>query len=503
MKPLLRAWIRKRLHGYRERVNHVDPAKPLRAGVPRAVAVVGGGLAGIAAASLLGERGFCVCLFDKNPYLGGKVGSWEVRFPDGFRAWVDHGFHAFFRHYYNLSRFLDETGSSRYLEAIDDYLILDRKGCRYGFVGVETTPVLNILSLRRHGLFRLRDIARNRRLAELGAMLRYHPRRTFEQWDGTSYEELARRTRLPDGLKLVFGAFARAFFTPGHRISAAELIKSFHFFYLSHDHGLLYDYFTRSYREALIEPVLARLSAAGVRVELGTSVDDLTGRDGRFMVRGQPFDHVVLAADAAGTRRLAERSSWLRESAPDLHRRLTGLRSSPGYAVLRLWSDRRAGDGWPVFVATEKIEALDSITFYHRFDAGAREWAARTGGGVYELHCYAVPPELSTESRVRQALLRELHHYLPELRHARVLYEHLQLRRDFTAFDCHLHEERPGYEPGVAGLYLAGDWVKLPVPAMLMEAAFTSGLLSANAILAANGLREEPVWSVARKGILA
>ena len=503
MKSLLRAWIRKRLHGYRELVNHVDPSKPLRGRAAGTVAVVGGGLAGIAAATLLGERGFQVCLFDKNPYLGGKVGSWAVEFPDGFRARVDHGFHAFFRHYYNLSRFLDETGVRRHLEGIDDYLILDRGGRRYGFAGVETTPVLNILSLMRHGFFGLRDVAFNRRIGELRALLRYDQPRTFRDWDGISYDQFAARARLPAGLKLVFGAFARAFFTPGDRISAAELIKAFHFFYLSHDHGLLYDYLTRNYHEALIEPVLSRLSAAGVRVELGVPAEDLARPDGRFLVNGQPFDYVILAADTAGTRRLAERSPWLRDSAPELHRRLTGLRSSPGYAVLRIWLDQREGEGWPVFVVTEKRRVLDSVTFYHRFDPDARDWARGTGGGVYELHCYALPPGLSTEAEVRAELLRELHHYLPALRDARVLYEHLQLRRDFTAFDCDLHEARPGYDPGVANLYLAGDWVKLPVPAMLMEAAFTSGLLSANAVLAANGLREEPVWSVPRKGILA
>ena len=503
MRSLLRAWVRRRLHGYRERVNRVDPSKPLRTGSPRTVAVVGGGLAGMAAATVLGERGFRVRLFDRNPYLGGKVGSWAVEFPDGFRAQVDHGFHAFFRHYYNLSRFLDETGCGRHLEGIEDYLILDRGGRGHGFAGVETTPVLNVLSLMRRGFFGWGDVAFNPRLANLRALLRFDPERTFEEWDGLSYEEFAAQARLPAGLKLVFGTFARAFFTPGHRISAAELIKSFHFFYLSHDRGLLYDYFTRDYREALIEPVTSRLSAAGVEVELGASVEELVRRNGRFVVRGRPFDYVVLAADTAGTRRLAENSAWLRESAPELHRRLTRLRSSPGYAVLRVWLDRRAGDDWPVFVVTEKREVLDSVTFYHRFDAGARDWAGRTGGGVYELHCYAVPPELSTEAEVRDALLRELHHYLPALREARVLYEHLQLRRDFTAFDCNLHDERPWYDPGVADLYLAGDWVRLPVPAMLMEAAFTSGLLSANAVLAANGLREEPVWSVPRKGILA
>jgi isorenieratene synthase len=45
--------------------------------------------------------------------------------------------------------------------------------------------------------------------------------------------------------------------------------------------------------------------------------------------------------------------------------------------------------------------------------------------------------------------------------------------------------------------------VKLPLPAMLMEAAATSALLAANAILRADGAREVQVWSVPPRGILA
>jgi nitrite reductase/ring-hydroxylating ferredoxin subunit len=55
----------------------------------------GARLEGIAAASLLAERGFRVTLFDRNRYLGGKVGSWDVSLGNGFATKVDHGFHAF------------------------------------------------------------------------------------------------------------------------------------------------------------------------------------------------------------------------------------------------------------------------------------------------------------------------------------------------------------------------------------------------------------------------
>jgi uncharacterized protein with NAD-binding domain and iron-sulfur cluster len=38
---------------------------------------------------------------------------------------------------------------------------------------------------------------------------------------------------------------------------------------------------------------------------------------------------------------------------------------------------------------------------------------------------------------------------------------------------------------------------------MLMEGAFSSGLLAANCVLAREGLAEEPIWSVPLRGIFA
>jgi isorenieratene synthase len=49
----------------------------------------------------------------------------------------------------------------------------------------------------------------------------------------------------------------------------------------------------------------------------------------------------------------------------------------------------------------------------------------------------------------------------------------------------------------------AGDWVKLPFAAMLLEAACASGLAAANVLLREAGVREEPMVSVPLRGLLA
>lgn len=500
---LIGNYIKRRLNGYIEVVNQVDPLGPTQLGEPKNVAVIGAGLAGIAAAALLAERGFAVTLLERNSYLGGKCGGWPVAFDDGSSAVIDHGFHAFFRHYYNLQAFLDKICARPFLKQIDDYLVLAQNGRSYGFKNVATVPLLNIVSLGRNKFYRFRDVLLNPASQLMGEFVKYEERATYAAWDRISYAEFAERAKLPPTLRLVFNTFARAFFAAGEKLSTAELIKSFHFFYLSHDHGLLYDYFTTDYDRALAQPVAAYLARHRVNVKLNCAVSAVERAGDRFVVDGTEFDAVILAADVCSSREIGRRSTWLRQVAPADYEALTGLQASSGYAVYRLWLDRQTDPGLPVFIITEKRRVLDSVTLYHRFDSAAKRWADETGGGVYELHCYALPEDCPDDETLKAAFRAELHSYFPMLKDARVVRQHLQVKRDFTAFHTGLHERRPSTTTRAANFFLAGDWVRIPTPAMLMEGAFTSGLFAANCLLAQHGLQEQPILSVPRRGLLA
>lgn len=494
--------VRARLGGYRRRVDVERPAAVRRAAEPLRVAVVGAGLAGLRAASALGGRGFAVTLFERAEHLGGKIGAWPHRLADGTEVEVEHGFHAFFRHYYNLRRFFDEVGATAGMRPIADYRILARDGASYGFAGLETAPVLNVLAMLRTPMLRPRDLLLRPRLARLAALLAYHPERTFTRLDGMSFEEFADRADLPPALRLVFTTFARAFFATPDRMSAAEVVKSFHFFYLSHDHGLLYDHPTDTYGRSILGPIRARLEDVGVRVLTGRAIDRIAIDTEGIAIDGERFDRLVLAPDVVGARAIAEGSPDLARVAPLATARMEALRPSQPNAVLRLWIDRPTPADLPGFVITERRTLLDSVTFYDRVEDASAAWAARTGGGVLELHCYAVPDGVE-DGRIAASLRDDLFASFPAFAGCRVLGEHLQVNRNFTAFHVGMHAQRPEVETEDARIVLAGDWVKLPVPAMLMEAAVTSGLLAANALLRGAGLAEEPVESVPLRGILA
>ncbi len=497
-RPLARALIRWRLGPYRATVNTVDPKAPLKLTGQRRVAVIGGGLAGIATASTLGPRGYGVMLFEANSYLGGKIGSWPVELAPGKKEWVSHGFHAFFRHYYNLDRFLLALGVRQKFKPIGDYRILLPGGEEVSFGELENTPVLNLLSLAKQGVYRFREVMAAPTRDLMGIFLEYDPVTTFARLDQMSFAEFDRRARLPKRLKLAFNTFSRAFFAHEEQLSMAELVKGFHSYYLGHDGGLVYDHPTQDYEASLLAPIRAHFAANGVSLRLSTPVSSLTRAGENFIVNGERFDAVVVASDVVGTRKVLSEARGLE----GLDARLLQLQPGQRYAVLRVWLDRTARSNLPVFVSTDRYQILDSITFYDRTEAESAAWVREHGGSVLELHCYSVPDALS-EQEVRSQLMSDLEKFLPEVVGATVQHEHFQLRRDFNAAHLGMNEKRPGTDSGVDGLYCAGDWVKLPIPAMLMEGAFSSGLLAANRILARDGLREEPVESIPLRGLLA
>ena len=69
----MKNWIKNKLKNYQIPLATPNPNHASKLEKQKRVAVIGGGIAGISAASTLGEKGFAVDLFEKENFLGGKA----------------------------------------------------------------------------------------------------------------------------------------------------------------------------------------------------------------------------------------------------------------------------------------------------------------------------------------------------------------------------------------------------------------------------------------------
>jgi len=507
------AWLARRLGIVPRQVVANTGGGPERPADRPQVVVAGGGLAGMSAAVRLAERGFAVTVVEREAYLGGKLGAWETTLPDGEPTVVEHGFHGFFLQYYNLAALFRDAGVELAdFPLVDDYRITDARGRSEALRDYPRAPPLSVLAMALRSPFMNLREARRMGGSTLwrDALLRYQPARTAARFDDRSFATLLEQMGLAGtGFETVFKVFGHSFFADAAQVSAAEIVKNFHFFFFANPESLLFRYCRTDFAAAVWTPLRRHLERHGGVVRLGCGLDALAPRgDGGFRVTlagggaaTLEADAVVLALDPPGLAGVLARSSGLGPTGAAL-----GARVAPAqpYAVLRLWGGRDCDPSRPQFTSLHGFAPLDSVSLYHRMQDASRAWAARHGGGVYELHAYTPSPrDADDPERLEAAMIAAFTRALPELDGMPIVHRFRQVRRDFPGFPPGSTASRLTTTTGVPGLVLAGDHVRLEVPAALMEAAVTSGIAAANALFAERGLRPLPIWSVPPESVLA
>jgi isorenieratene synthase len=472
--------------------------------------VVGGGIAGISAAVVLAERGIPVVVAEAADRLGGRLGAHPHTLTDGTRQWVDHGFHGFFRQYYNWRRILRRIApETTLLHPLGSYPVVSAHWPDEEFDRLPPTPPVSLFALTyRSPSLRLRDLARSNLAFGLN-LLRFDPDRTYAQLDTMSAEEFLATLRLPPRTRtMLFNVFAHSFFDDARTMSAAELVAMFHFFFLGNPEGLGMDAPHADYQTAIWGPLARYLGQRGADVRTGTPVASVgRGRAGRWQVRlgtgdALTADEVVIAADARAAAQILGASAPATAGDPRLAAVAAEPRTGPPYAVARYWLDGDVDPARAQFTSIADPGLLDSVTLYHRFEAGARRWHEHTGGSVVELHAYACPSGFSADV-LGTGMLAELRVLWPELSGLNLIDQRYRVGADAAGFPVGAHDTTPGVRTEVPGLTLAGDWVAAPFPCALMERAAATGIIAANTILAARGYGTEPLWSVPPRGMLA
>ncbi|OIJ65442.1 isorenieratene synthase [Streptomyces mangrovisoli] len=476
-------------------------------GPARRTAVVGGGIAGLAAATALAERGVDVTLYESESYLGGRVGGWTTDLQDGSTMTMSRGFHAFFRQYYNLRALLRRADPRLdCLTALPDYPLRHSNGRHDSFRRVPRTPPLSavgFVALSRS--FRSRDLLHMNPLAAL-PLLDVQVPGVYTQFDDVSAYEHLEILRFPRAARhLAFEVFSRSFFSDPSHLSAAEMILMFHIYFLGSAEGLLFDVPNAPFPKALWNPLAAYLLRQGATLHTSTPIESVSpAGDGTFTVttsaaggRAARYDAVVLALDTRGLRTLVNRSPRLGDAG--WRERVAQLRPAPPFLVSRLWLDRPVAPGRPGFLGTAGYGSLDNVSVLERWEDEAAHWAARTGGSVVELHGYALPEHADREAEAKR-LVEQLARVYPETGAARIVDARHELRADCPLFPVGGYDDRPEVRTAHPGLVLAGDLVRTDLPVALMERAATSGFLAANALLNQWGTRGHPLWTVPTRG---
>ncbi|WP_427168222.1 FAD-dependent oxidoreductase [Streptomyces sp. C1-1] len=480
------------------------PGSARVSGARRSTAVVGGGIAGLAAATALAERGVDVTLYEREPYLGGRVGGWPVELHDGSTATMSRGFHAFFRQYYNLRGLLSRTDPTLAgFTGLPDYPLRHGAGAHDSFRRVPRTPPLSALGfVALSPSFRSRDLIRMNPAAAL-PLLDVRVPEVYDRLDAVSAYDFLASLRFPQAARhLAFEVFSRSFFADPRELSAAEMVLMFHIYFLGSAEGLLFDVPGEPFPTALWEPLAGYLRGRGVTLRTSMPVEQVAPtEDGAFTVladrRATRHDTVVLALDTPGLRSLLGRSPGLCDVA--WRERVRRLRTAPPFLVSRLWLDRPVDRRRPGFLGTAGYGPLDNVSVLERWEGEAARWASRTGGSVVELHGYALPEDADPEVEAKR-LIEQLGRVYPETRDARILDERHEWREDCPLFPVGGYDDRPGVRTPTSGLVLAGDLVRTDLPVALMERAATSGFLAANALLQSWGVRGHPLWTVPDRG---
>lgn len=445
------------------------------------VAVVGGGLAGLAAAVALAERGLRVELFELRRRLGGRAGS----FPDPKAGhWIDHCQHVSMACCTNLADFCQRAGVAGCFTRHRRLHFFAPRGRRCGFQAARWLPApLHLLpGLMRLGYLSLRDrlgiVRAMGRLARSGEARADGPESTVGRWLREQGQSPAAVERFWSPVLL--GALSE---TP-ERASLAAARKVFVDGFLSAREAYELEVPRVPLAEVFDRRLGAWLAARGVTIRLGARVreieGDAAGVRGLVLADGtrRPFDFVICAVPWREAPRLF--GPALAGAGPGL---AAAAKIEPcAITALHLWFDR-------------PITRLPHAVLVGRlgqwlFNHGPRAMEGAGPAGAHYCQVVVSASHAAITAGREAALLQvaeELRQVFPASRGA-VLLHHRVVTTPEAVFAVRpgLEALRPAQETPVANLFLAGDWTATGWPST-MEGAVRSGHLAAEGVLRAAG----------------
>ncbi|OUL33424.1 UDP-galactopyranose mutase [Nostoc sp. T09] len=252
----------------------------------KSVVVIGAGLAGLACAYELSQRGFAVTLLEKSPQLGGKIASWQVE-AVGETFMMEHGFHGFFPQYYNLNGLVTELGINEHFQSLNFYAVVyrDRKYQPEVFRPSRSAFPWNIIDLAIASPNRLQwgiNLINLKHLQVFQAITGFQRERNYRRFDNISVADWVEK-EFPRGLyDLYFLPFAKSSLNAPDLMSVGELMQFFHFYFFGNPEGLAFNGTKDDMGTSLVQPIAKAILSNGGKIITGATVSEISAVEGKI-----------------------------------------------------------------------------------------------------------------------------------------------------------------------------------------------------------------------------
>ncbi|MCM0589336.1 MAG: FAD-dependent oxidoreductase [Gloeotrichia echinulata IR180] len=252
----------------------------------KSVAVIGGGLAGLACAYELSQRGFVVTLLEKSPQLGGKIASWQIE-AAGETFMMEHGFHGFFPQYYNLNGLVTELGITDNFRSLHSYAVVYRNA-KYQpevFRPSSSSFPWNIIDLAIASPNRWQwgiNLVKLKHLQVFQAITGFEREKNYRRFDSISVADWVAE-EFPRGLyDLYFLPFAKSSLNAPDMMSVGELMQFFHFYFFGNPEGLAFNGTIDDMGTSLIQPIARAIQRQGGKIITGINVSEIPTFQGKI-----------------------------------------------------------------------------------------------------------------------------------------------------------------------------------------------------------------------------
>ncbi len=243
------------------------------------VAIIGGGLSGLACAKYLSDAGHEPTVYEARDVLGGKVSAWQDEDGD----WIETGLHIFFGAYPNMMNLFDELDIHDRLQWKIHQMIFAMQQLPGEFTTFDFIP--GIPAPFNFGL----AILMNQKMLTLGEKIQTAPpllpmliegQPFIDAQDELSVTEFMRKYGMPERInEEVFIAMAKALdFIDPDKLSMTVVLTAMNRF-LNEDNGLQMAFLDGNQPDRLCAPMKERIESQGGKVVINSPIQEIVVDD--------------------------------------------------------------------------------------------------------------------------------------------------------------------------------------------------------------------------------